>query len=73
VISNLPAAGSSEATRTMRVDGAAFEWPAFEAPVVAHIKAGTVIPLYRRHGQWVRISPDSAPTHQWVHEAVLLK
>lgn len=72
VISNLPA-GSSKATRTMRVDGAAFEWPAFEAPVVAHIKAGTVIPIYRRHGQWVRMSPDSAPTHQWVPEAVLLE
>ena len=72
VISKLPA-GSSETTRTMRVDGAAFEWPAFEAPVVAHVKAGTVIPIYRRHGQWVRMSPDSAPTHQWVYEAVLHK
>lgn len=72
VISNLPA-GSSKATRTMRVDGAAFEWPAFEAPVIAHIKAGTVVPIHRTHGQWVRISPDSASTHQWVHDAVLLK
>lgn len=65
---------SPASTRILRVDGTAFEWPAFEARVVAHIKAGTAVTAYRTQGQWIRISQDSmSSAAQWVHEAVLVQ
>ncbi|MNR60153.1 hypothetical protein D3C85_1815730 [compost metagenome] len=69
-----PVTDSPVATRVLRVDGTAFEWPTFEARVITHIKAGTAVTAYRTQGQWIRISQDSGSTPaQWVHEAVLVQ
>lgn len=58
--------------RTLAVDGAAFEWPDFEAPVAAHIAKGSKVSVYSKHREWIRISPDRTFPIQWVPGSVLV-
>ncbi|MYZ43053.1 hypothetical protein EYW45_08785 [Achromobacter sp. KS-M25] len=65
-------AGALEQQRTLAVDGAAFEWPDFEAPVAAHIAKGSKVSVYSKHREWIRISPDRTFPIQWVPGSVLV-
>lgn len=58
--------------RILAVDGAAFEWPDFEAPVAAHIAKGSKVNVYSKHREWIRISPDRTFPIQWIPGSVLV-